>query len=146
MSLSGWLRVFTTVFNLSLSQHIIPTCLKTTAIIPIPLKSPSTCLNDFWPTWSALRHWDIGPHQRLHTYTQPTSICLPSNCFKKIAKKTDLNCKKVIMNWVWKHSTRNLNSSSTLTLSTGVHQGCVLSSTPSLPMTTCQFTNPTSQL
>ncbi|KAK3507307.1 hypothetical protein QTP70_013563 [Hemibagrus guttatus] len=41
--------VFTDIFNISLSSAIIPTCLKTTTIIPVPKKSPVSCLNDCCP-------------------------------------------------------------------------------------------------
>ncbi len=42
-------QVFTTIFNLSLSQATIPACLKTTTIILVPKKSHITCLNDYCP-------------------------------------------------------------------------------------------------
>ncbi|KAK3548106.1 hypothetical protein QTP70_004720 [Hemibagrus guttatus] len=41
--------VFTDIFNISLSSAIVPTCLKTTTIIPVPKKSPVSCLNDYRP-------------------------------------------------------------------------------------------------
>ncbi|KAK3531147.1 hypothetical protein QTP70_013249 [Hemibagrus guttatus] len=41
--------VFTDIFNISLSSDIVPTCLKTTTIIPMPKKSPVSCLNDYHP-------------------------------------------------------------------------------------------------
>ena len=41
--------VFADIFNLSLSQTSIPTCLKTTTIIPVPKKGKVTCLNDYRP-------------------------------------------------------------------------------------------------
>ncbi len=37
------------IFNTSLSQAVIPTCLKSTTIIPVPKKSPVSCLNDYRP-------------------------------------------------------------------------------------------------
>ncbi len=36
--------VLTDIFNTSLSQAVIPTCLKSTTIIPVPKKSPVSCL------------------------------------------------------------------------------------------------------
>ncbi len=39
--------VRTDIFNTSLSQAVIPTCLKSTTIIPVPKKSPVSCLNDY---------------------------------------------------------------------------------------------------
>ncbi|KAL0160672.1 hypothetical protein M9458_044397, partial [Cirrhinus mrigala] len=41
--------VLTDIFNTSLSQAVIPTCLKSTSIIPVPKKSPVSCLNDYRP-------------------------------------------------------------------------------------------------
>ncbi len=41
--------VLTDIFNTSLSQPVIPTCLKSTKIIPVPKKSPVSCLNDYRP-------------------------------------------------------------------------------------------------
>ncbi|KAK3555126.1 hypothetical protein QTP86_010015 [Hemibagrus guttatus] len=41
--------VFTDNFNISLSSIIIPTCLKSTTIIPVPKKSSVSCLNDYRP-------------------------------------------------------------------------------------------------
>ncbi|KAK3546812.1 hypothetical protein QTP86_002919 [Hemibagrus guttatus] len=39
--------VFTDIFNISLSSAIVPTCLKTTIIVPVPKKSTVSCLNDY---------------------------------------------------------------------------------------------------
>ncbi len=41
--------VLTDIFNTSLSQAVIPTCLKSTTIIPVPKKSPVSCLNNYHP-------------------------------------------------------------------------------------------------
>ncbi|KAK2921577.1 hypothetical protein Q8A73_001062 [Channa argus] len=41
--------VLTSIFNLSLSQSTVPLCFKTTTIVPLPKKSPPTCLNDYRP-------------------------------------------------------------------------------------------------
>ncbi|XP_051717819.1 uncharacterized protein LOC127495187 isoform X2 [Ctenopharyngodon idella] len=40
-------EVFTNIFNLSLSLCKVPTCLKTTTIVPVPKKNMVTCLNDY---------------------------------------------------------------------------------------------------
>ena len=42
-------RVFTDIFNLSLTQFVILTCLKQTTIIPVPKNAKVTCLNDYRP-------------------------------------------------------------------------------------------------
>ncbi len=41
--------VLTDIFNSSLSQAVVSTCLKSTSIIPVPKKSPVSCLNDYRP-------------------------------------------------------------------------------------------------
>ncbi|KAI5097400.1 gastrula zinc finger protein XlCGF28.1-like [Silurus meridionalis] len=41
--------VFTDIFNISLSSNFVPTCLKTTTIVPVPKKSTVSCLNDYRP-------------------------------------------------------------------------------------------------
>ncbi len=41
--------VFTDIFNISLSQAVVPTCFKTTTIIPVPKKSSPSCFNDYRP-------------------------------------------------------------------------------------------------
>ncbi len=41
--------VLTDIFNTSLSQAVVPTCLKSTSIIPVPKSSPVSCLNDYRP-------------------------------------------------------------------------------------------------
>ncbi|KAK3507184.1 hypothetical protein QTP70_009525 [Hemibagrus guttatus] len=41
--------VFTDIFNISLSSAIVPTCLKTTTIVPVLKKSTVSCLNDYHP-------------------------------------------------------------------------------------------------
>ncbi|KAI4904828.1 hypothetical protein NFI96_006812 [Prochilodus magdalenae] len=41
--------VFVDIFNLSLAQSFVPSCFKTTTIVPLPKKSVVTCLNDYHP-------------------------------------------------------------------------------------------------
>ncbi|XP_076849711.1 uncharacterized protein LOC143497938 [Brachyhypopomus gauderio] len=41
--------VLTDIFNISLSSSTVPTCLKTTTIVPVPQKSTVSCLNDYHP-------------------------------------------------------------------------------------------------
>lgn len=40
-------EVFTDIFNLSLSQAIVPACLKSAIIIPVPKQTNISCLNDY---------------------------------------------------------------------------------------------------
>jgi hypothetical protein len=41
--------VFTDIFNLSLTQSVIPTCFKQTTIVPMTKNAMVTCLNDYCP-------------------------------------------------------------------------------------------------
>jgi len=41
--------IFTKIFNLSLTQAAVPSCLKTSTVVPLPKKSPTTSLNDYRP-------------------------------------------------------------------------------------------------
>ena len=41
--------VFTYIFNVSLSQCIVPQCFKNSTIIPVPKKCSVSCLNDYRP-------------------------------------------------------------------------------------------------
>ncbi|KAK3535395.1 hypothetical protein QTP70_012060 [Hemibagrus guttatus] len=41
--------MFTDIYNLSLAQALVPTCFKSTTIIPLPKKNTVTCLNDYRP-------------------------------------------------------------------------------------------------
>jgi hypothetical protein len=47
--------VFTAIFNLSLTESVIPTCFKQTTIVPVPKVAKVTCLNDYRP--EALTSW-----------------------------------------------------------------------------------------
>ena len=41
--------VFTDIFNLSLTESVIPTGFKQTTIVPVPKEAKVTCLNDYRP-------------------------------------------------------------------------------------------------
>lgn len=41
--------VFAKLFNQSLSQSTVPSCLKSSTIVPLPKKTNITTLNDYWP-------------------------------------------------------------------------------------------------
>lgn len=41
--------ILTNILNTSLSPAVVPACLKTTKIIPVPKKSTVSCLNDYRP-------------------------------------------------------------------------------------------------
>jgi hypothetical protein len=42
-------NVFIDIFNLCMTQSVIPTCFKQTTIVPVPKNAKVTCLNDFRP-------------------------------------------------------------------------------------------------
>ncbi len=48
-NIPGRADVLASIFNLSISQSTIPTCFNTTTMVPLPKKSPPTCLNDYRP-------------------------------------------------------------------------------------------------
>jgi len=39
--------VFTTIFNLSLDESVVPTCFKWSTIVPVPKTASPACLNDY---------------------------------------------------------------------------------------------------
>ncbi|KAK3532134.1 hypothetical protein QTP86_008576 [Hemibagrus guttatus] len=41
--------VFTEIFDISPSSTVVPTCLRTTTIVPVLKKSSVSCLNDYCP-------------------------------------------------------------------------------------------------
>ena len=43
------IRVFSDIFNLSLSLSVLPTCFKRTTIVPVPKNTKVTCMNDYCP-------------------------------------------------------------------------------------------------
>jgi hypothetical protein len=48
--------IFTVIFNLSLSQSVIPICFKMTTIIPVPKNSKAKCHNDYCPVALTCSH------------------------------------------------------------------------------------------
>ncbi|KAK3560673.1 hypothetical protein QTP86_014520, partial [Hemibagrus guttatus] len=143
--------VFTDIFNISLSSAIVPTCLKTTTIVPVLKKS--SCHNDYCPVALTpivmkcferlvMRHiqtqlpLSLDPLQT-HMYECCSDFCsafntiIPRHLFGKLSL---LGLNTSLCNWILDfltgrpQSVRIGNSlSSTTTLSTGAPQGCVLS-------------------
>ncbi len=81
--------VLTDIFNTLLSQAVIPTCLKSTTIIPVPKKSPVSCLNDYRPIaltpiimkcFKRLVMHNIKTSLPQHTWSAP--VCIPSKPLK----------------------------------------------------------------
>lgn len=45
----SYLKFFNNIFNQFLSLFVVPLCFKVTTIVPIPKKTPTSCLNDYYP-------------------------------------------------------------------------------------------------
>jgi hypothetical protein len=76
--------VFTDIFNLSLSESVIPACFKQTTIVPVPKNTKVACLNDYQPialTSVAMKCFEIlvMAHMKHHypRSPRPTPICIP---------------------------------------------------------------------
>uniref|UniRef100_A0AAY4BNL9 Reverse transcriptase domain-containing protein n=1 Tax=Denticeps clupeoides TaxID=299321 RepID=A0AAY4BNL9_9TELE len=173
--------VFTDIFNMSLAQAAVPTCLKSTSIVPVPKHSSPTCLNDYRPValtpiimkcferlvLGHLRDFlppTLDPHQFAYRSNRSTedavSIALHSvlthldkqNTYarmlfvdfssafntvipsKLISKLRALDINTSLCNWIMdfltsrpQHVRSGHIRSTTVTLNTGVPQGCVLS-------------------
>ncbi|KAL6479062.1 hypothetical protein MHYP_G00124950 [Metynnis hypsauchen] len=152
--------VFTKIFNLSLSKSIIPPCLKSASIIPLPKKTSTSDLSDYRPVTLTLvimkcfeRQFAYKPNRStedaLHTALthlehQGSSVRMLfvdfSSVFNTVIphrlvnKLTDLGLSQPICLWIKDFLTDctqsvrlGLQHSSTLKLSTGAPQGCVLS-------------------
>ncbi|XP_062859991.1 polycystin-1 [Trichomycterus rosablanca] len=174
-------QVFTNIYNLSLAQATVPTCWKTSIIIPVPKRTTAACLNDFRPvalTPIAMKCFEklvlchlkaalppaLDPYQFAYRANRSTEDAIStalhsalthldnndtyirmlfidfSSAFntviptKLVAKLSDLGISTPMCNWVLNFLTNRPQSvrlgsqvSSSLTLSTGVPQGCVLS-------------------
>lgn len=173
--------VFTKIFNLSLTSAIIPPCLKSATIIPVPKKAATTNLNDYRPvalTPVIMKCFErliaqyiksslpstFDPHQfayranrstedaitiALHTalnhlerqgtyvrmlfidYSSAFNTIIPGILIRKL---TELGLSPSICTWIKNFLTNRPQTvkvgphiSSTIMLSTGSPQGCVLS-------------------
>ncbi|KAI2645161.1 RNA-directed DNA polymerase from mobile element jockey [Labeo rohita] len=174
-------EVFTNIFNLSLLKCTVPTCLKTSIIVPVPKHAASTSPNDYRPialtsvimksmerlvlhrikadlsptldpdqyAYRANRSKDDAISAVLHTvlchlehqgsyarllfldFSSAFNTVLPNRLFTKMS---DLGFQHNICLWIKDFLTEQPQSvrmgshnSSTLTISTGVPQECVLS-------------------
>ncbi len=171
----GLSAVFTDIFNMSLSQAIIPACLKSAIIIPVPKKPAADSLNDYWPielTYVVakclerlvLRHIKASlppifdPYQFAYRANRSTENAIAtyvrmlfinySSVFNSIIpdilirKLLHLGFSAHFCTWIMDFLTNHpqcvklgFHYSSTLTLSTGSAQGCVLS-----PLLYCLYT------
>ncbi|KAI4879859.1 hypothetical protein NFI96_004004 [Prochilodus magdalenae] len=173
--------VLTDIFNLSLACAVVPSCFKTTSIIPIPKNTNPSRLNDYRPVALTpiitkcferlvLAHLKsclpptLDPHQFAYCQNRSTedavSIALHSvlshldnkntsvrmlfidfsSAFNTvipsqlITKLTDLGISSHMCNWLLdfltnrpQHVRMDNHCSSTITINTGVPQGCVIS-------------------
>uniref|UniRef100_A0A3B3BP10 Reverse transcriptase domain-containing protein n=1 Tax=Oryzias melastigma TaxID=30732 RepID=A0A3B3BP10_ORYME len=173
--------VLTDIFNLSLACAVVPTCFKSTTIVPLPKTSSPTNLNDYRPIALTpiitkcferlvLTHLKsclpptLDPHQFAYRQNRSTedavSIALHSvlshldnrNTYARMlfldfssafntvipsqlmAKLTDLGIGSLMCNWLLdfltsrpQHVRLDNRCSSTITINTGVPQGCVMS-------------------
>uniref|UniRef100_A0A9J7Z4K7 Reverse transcriptase domain-containing protein n=1 Tax=Cyprinus carpio carpio TaxID=630221 RepID=A0A9J7Z4K7_CYPCA len=174
--------VFTDIFNISLSQAVVPTCFKATTIIPVPKKPSPFCFNDYRPValtpilmkcfeWLVMHHiksalpLSLDPFQFAYQSNRSTDDAIAtalhsalsthidkkdsyvrmlfidfSSAFNTIIpqqliyKLVQLGLNTSLCNWLLDFLTgRPLavrvgsNTSSTITLNTGVPQGFVLS-------------------
>ncbi|KAK3545642.1 hypothetical protein QTP70_008782 [Hemibagrus guttatus] len=82
--------VFTDIFDISLSSAVVPSCLKTTTIVPVPKKSTVSCLNDYCPV--ALTPIVMKCFKRLvmrHMKTQPPCSLDPLQFAYRPNRSTD---------------------------------------------------------
>ncbi|KAK3513974.1 hypothetical protein QTP70_000320 [Hemibagrus guttatus] len=75
--------IFTDIFNISLSSAVVPTCLKTTTIVPMPKKSTVSCLNNYRPvalTPIVLKYFErlVMRQDPATTITGPLAVCVSS--------------------------------------------------------------------
>ncbi|TWW65003.1 putative RNA-directed DNA polymerase from transposon BS [Takifugu flavidus] len=136
--------IFTDIFNLSLAHAVVPSCFKATTIVPVPKHSRPTCLNDCRPvalTPIIMRCFErlVLAHLKdcLPTTLDPHQLAYRSNRSiddALITKLGDLGINPSLCNWTLdfltdrpQHVRSGHSRSTTITLSTGVPQGCVLS-------------------
>ncbi|KAK3557255.1 hypothetical protein QTP70_026081, partial [Hemibagrus guttatus] len=130
--------VFTDILNISLSSAVVPKCLKTTTIVPVPKKSTVSCLNDYRPivlTPMVMKYFEGLVMRHIKTQLLPSLDPLqfayrPNRSMDDaIATTLHQSLTHLDNKDTWRpQSVRIANSlSSTTTLSTGAPQGCVLS-------------------
>ncbi|KAK3534564.1 hypothetical protein QTP86_016659, partial [Hemibagrus guttatus] len=127
--------VFTDIFNIYLSSAFVPTCLKTTTIIPVPEEVSSVLSQRISSRCIHTHHHEVLREARHEanpgpaaTITRPHAVCHLTENLSLLGINTSL------CNWILDfltgrpQSVRIRNStSSTTKLNTGAPQGCVLS-------------------
>ncbi|KAL0147043.1 hypothetical protein M9458_057567 [Cirrhinus mrigala] len=142
--------VLTDIFNTSLSQAVVPTCLKSTSIIPVPKKSPVSCLNDYRPIaltpimMKCFESDTLDPFLFAYRPNRSTDDAISSTLHLALThlEQKDSYVRMLFIDFSIQHNNPSaahpqtkpagpkhlpLNTSSTTTLSTGAPQGCVLS-------------------
>ena len=120
-------RVFTDIFNLSLTESVIPTCFKQTTIVPVPRNVKVTCLNDSRPV--ALTSVAMKCFERLvmaHINTIIPETLDPLQFAYRPNRSTD-DAISIALHTASGVVRVGNNTSTTLTLNMGAPQGCVLS-------------------
>ena len=90
--------VFTDIFNLSLTESVLPTCFDQTTIVPVPKEAKVTCLNDY-------RHVAFSHLDKRYTYVRMLFIDY-SSVFNTIApskiipKPRILGLNTSLHNWI----------------------------------------------
>ncbi|KAI3371340.1 hypothetical protein L3Q82_023546, partial [Scortum barcoo] len=117
--------------NISLSQAVIPACLKTTTIIPVPKKSLPSCFNDYGPVALTPILMKCFKRLVLKHISSAFNTIIPQQL---ILKLDQLGLNTSLCNWLLDFLTGRpqavqvgRNTSSITTLNTGASQGCVLS-------------------
>ncbi|KAK3545736.1 hypothetical protein QTP70_011332 [Hemibagrus guttatus] len=142
--------VFTNIFNLSLQQAVVPTCLKSTTIVLVPKKQQVRCLNDYRPVALipiiikcfdrlVLPHTSLSHLEHPNTYVRMLFVDF-SSAFnttvpeKLVDKFNNLGLTTTLCSWILdflRNRPQNVrvrnHTSATITLNTGAPQGCILS-------------------
>ncbi|KAI4874104.1 hypothetical protein NFI96_018126, partial [Prochilodus magdalenae] len=138
-------EVLADIFNVSLTQAAVPTCLKTATIIPVPKSSTVTGLNDYRPIAltpivtkcferlvmthiKATIDVTVDPHQYAYRRNRSTDDAISSVVHTALThlEQKDSYVLDFLTNRPQSVTIHNLTSSTTI-LSTGSPQGCVLS-------------------
>ncbi|KAK0132238.1 RNA-directed DNA polymerase from mobile element jockey [Merluccius polli] len=123
--------VFTNIFNRSLQQATVPTCLKTATIIPVPKSSAITGLNDYRPVALTPESPQTYIRMLFVDFSSAFNSISPSRLINKLHQ---LQLGTSLCLWIKdfltnrpQHVRMGSSTSSTIILNTGVPQGCVLS-------------------
>uniref|UniRef100_A0A8C1YK04 Alkylated DNA repair protein AlkB homologue 8 N-terminal domain-containing protein n=1 Tax=Cyprinus carpio TaxID=7962 RepID=A0A8C1YK04_CYPCA len=74
--------VFTDIFNILLSQAVVPTCFKATTIIPVPKKPSPSCFNDYRPVALTPILMKCFERHQHHTLPPPLAPSIATQCHR----------------------------------------------------------------